>query len=343
MIARSLGISQIGQILQQEHAYNRKEGWARKNYRLDLQQKGIDIINTVREEMRDQVRLIISSIESLIVVATLLLTTGFCFACEGTFPDSEIGGAQYPGLEQWALTAYSTLLALSQVFPLGALVLMLATRAEAELCFQDISYELNDYINRVLRWVNREPDAPDRDPGRLDADEDEFSNFQHDAKMVSELAKGMLHRVSSFHYLFPLAQLLVFCGLLSAVMTCSVMLGIIFCKRFPSAPWAWRCYSGIVTLSAVGCLIFVFCMRRRLRRPAIAAAAAGAAAPELRRDLGGDLRGGSGGGGAVEREGLQEPLLGRPVGPRGGATSIPGRLAACPGKSAVAPPVATML
>ncbi|CAJ1327071.1 unnamed protein product [Effrenium voratum] len=49
----------------------------------------IDILNTVREEMRDQVTVIISSLDNLMVVATLMLSIGFGFVVEGTFPPAE--------------------------------------------------------------------------------------------------------------------------------------------------------------------------------------------------------------------------------------------------------------
>ena len=46
----------------------------------------MDILNTIREEMRDQVAVIMSSLDNLLVVATLMLSIGFGFVVEGTFP-----------------------------------------------------------------------------------------------------------------------------------------------------------------------------------------------------------------------------------------------------------------
>ncbi|CAJ1461132.1 unnamed protein product [Effrenium voratum] len=87
--AASLSLGEAIGIVQQWHSYNRDELWSKRGYDIGLQSMRIDILNTVREEMRDQVTVIISSLDNLMVVATLMLSIGFGFVVEGTFPPAE--------------------------------------------------------------------------------------------------------------------------------------------------------------------------------------------------------------------------------------------------------------
>ncbi|CAE7232651.1 unnamed protein product [Symbiodinium natans] len=105
----------------------------------------IDILNTVREEMRDQVTVIISSLDNLMVVATLMLSIGFGFVVEGTFPPAE-SDYDYDETQKVFLVAYAILAALALVFPLFCLMLTIAARFEVELCQQDVMGDLQKQL-----------------------------------------------------------------------------------------------------------------------------------------------------------------------------------------------------
>lgn len=143
-------IGEVVQILQQWHQYQRDETWSRRDYDLGLQSMRIDILNTVREEMRDQVTVIISSLDNLMVVATLMLSIGFGFAVEGTFPPAE-SDYDYDDFQKCLLVLYAFLSALSLVFPLACLMLTIAARFEVELCQQDVMGDLQKHLLKALQ------------------------------------------------------------------------------------------------------------------------------------------------------------------------------------------------
>jgi len=109
----------------------------------------IDILNTVREEMRDQVTVIVSSLDNLMVVATLMLSIGFGFAVEGTFPPAE-RDYEYSEVQQFCLVLYAILAAMSLVFPLACMMLTIAARFEVELCQQDVMGDLQRHLLKAL-------------------------------------------------------------------------------------------------------------------------------------------------------------------------------------------------
>ncbi|CAE8687028.1 unnamed protein product [Polarella glacialis] len=146
----SLSVGETVQILQQWHQYNRDETWSKRGYDIGLQSMRIDILNTVREEMRDQVTVIISSLDNLMVVATLMLSIGFGFVVEGTFPPSE-KDYEYDDVQKPFLVVYAILCALSLVFPLACLMLTIAARFEVELCQQDVMGDLQKHLLKALQ------------------------------------------------------------------------------------------------------------------------------------------------------------------------------------------------
>eukprot|EP00434_Breviolum_minutum_P036963 symbB.v1.2.032761.t1/scaffold3958.1/size47484/2 len=128
--AASMTLGEAIGIVQQWHSYNQDQLWSKRGYDIGLQSMRIDILNTVREEMRDQVTVIISSLDNLMVVATLMLSIGFGFVVEGTFPPAE-KEYEYDDLERQLLIVYAVLAALSLVFPLACMMLTIAARFEA--------------------------------------------------------------------------------------------------------------------------------------------------------------------------------------------------------------------
>eukprot|EP00435_Cladocopium_sp_Y103_P065758 s8_g27.t1 len=82
---------------------------------------------------------------------------------------------------------------------------------------------------------------------------------------VRLLAEGLLQKVNYYHFLYPIAQLFLWCGMLSSVLVCCVLLGLYYKANYPETPWMWRSYSGILGSCALGCIFFFFWIKFRLR------------------------------------------------------------------------------
>ncbi|CAK9097256.1 Uncharacterized protein SCF082_LOCUS45624 [Durusdinium trenchii] len=142
----SVTVAEAIRVLQQHKACERHETWSRRECAAALRMVRIDMINTVREEMRDQVTVVIRSLQDLMVMSSLVLVVGFGSVCEGTFPDTE-AETEYPGLQNFFLEAkfqdvpslspvsfgqlYASLAALTLVMSLGSLLLAMVLSMEA--------------------------------------------------------------------------------------------------------------------------------------------------------------------------------------------------------------------
>lgn len=387
------GPADLLNFAQQIHAYRRADLWSKRGYDISLQSMRIDILNTVREEMRDQVTVIVSSLDNLMVVATLMLSIGFGFVVEGTFPPPE-DVHEYEGIEQFLLVLYAVLCALSLVFPLACLMLTIAARFEVELCQQDVMGDLQRHLLKALtrdqeeaegimvRSASRrstrelafpgqvgccplarrsrscgpslfgslprrsesqpslqprrsetrgsfqlqsaaallahrqacaedEPARRQTSPSLLGRSEDvrklegkqgpegirkrltAFFEDDHIGHVVEadvrEIAEGLQQKVKYYKWLYDIAQVFLWLGMICAVVTCSVLLGLFFRANYPETVWVWRCYSGILSVCALASVVFLVWMRScmlaqprkkvRERTPAVTPAATPAASP----------------------------------------------------------------
>lgn len=179
-----LGVGEAVSIVQSWHQYNRDETWAKRGYNMDLQGMRIDVLNTVREEMRDQVTLIIASLDNLMVVATLMFSIGFGFVVEGTFPPSERDddghiledGHKYTWWQQMFLRVYAMLCTTSLCFPFWCMIFTMYIRQEVEECIYSIMSDLQRHLLEALKTAAIEefddPAAADAESGDEDAMDD---------------------------------------------------------------------------------------------------------------------------------------------------------------------------
>lgn len=329
--AATLSLGEAIGILQSWHSYNRDETWSRRGYDIGLQSMRIDILNTVREEMRDQVTVIISSLDNLMVVATLMLSIGFGFVVEGTFPPAETD-YDYDDTQKVFLVAYAVLAALALVFPLFTLMLTIAARFEVELCQQDVMGDLQKHLLKALRRDRLDaletkaasPRSDEAAPGRHISSpsssswsqqpsrvlrgrsapalgrttpvfgrkltppckdfgkalrgglQKQFGNFytffyedtvgriaEDEVKLIAE---GLLQKVNHYHFLYPIAQLFLWLGMLSSVMVCCVLLGLYYQANYPNTPAMWRCYTFILVVCVIGSVIFLLWMKYHMLR-----------------------------------------------------------------------------
>eukprot|EP00435_Cladocopium_sp_Y103_P003914 s6085_g1.t1 len=118
----------------------------------------IDMINTVREEMRDQVTVVIRSLQDLMIMSSLVLVVGFGSVCEGTFPDPQVKhAAEYPGIQNFFLELYAFLAALTLVLSLGSLLLAMFLSMELENFLSACTADLQRHVRRALQrdWPAR--------------------------------------------------------------------------------------------------------------------------------------------------------------------------------------------
>eukprot|EP00933_Yihiella_yeosuensis_P016278 TRINITY_DN13974_c0_g1_i1.p1 TRINITY_DN13974_c0_g1~~TRINITY_DN13974_c0_g1_i1.p1 ORF type:complete len:410 (-),score=34.05 TRINITY_DN13974_c0_g1_i1:148-1344(-) len=275
-----LSAAQVVQIVLNKHACGREETWSRRECDAGLREVRMDMINTVREEMRDQVTVVLASLENLMFLSTLVLTTGFGFVAEGTFPDTEASGQIYQGDSEFFLEVYAVLCATTIVFPLGSLMLAIAVRSEAEFCLRDVTQDMHRHIRRALQVQCHDPGDQNYSPLRRisylnhscshQSEEDALAATLEDARVVHSLAQDMLRKVRYFHKLYPIARLLLGIGLLSAVALCANLLGLVLVKHHPSMPCLWQIYAGMVFAGTFVCGFIGWRMIRNIRNKAAA-------------------------------------------------------------------------
>lgn len=292
-------------LLQSWHYGSRAEKLTRLSYELDFQGLRLDVLSTIREEIRDQVFVIMSSLDNLMVVATLMLTLGFGFVVEGTFPPKsaealanwEIASI---GLSVDPLVVYAFLCAMSLVCPFWCLIFTIRMRYEVDLIVRDHMKELKRQLCNVLQKqaMQAPPDEAAAPavlhdfssplprpslqaiacPRRLrrvmaacpvrrqeDIEEaatriastvadhvgptgisSEMRSTIEQAQILKWAEKDLLQRMTTYRFYVKAAHLLLWGGMLCAIFTCSILLGLYMMEQFPNTPLVWITYSHIV-------------------------------------------------------------------------------------------------
>ncbi|CAJ1346071.1 unnamed protein product [Effrenium voratum] len=240
-----LTATEVVRLLQQHKSCEQHETWSRRDCAAALRTVRIDMINTVREEMRDQVEVVLRSLQDMMVMSSLVLVVGFGSVSEGTFPDPEEDDVTYPGLQSFFLELYACLAALTLVLSLGSLLLSIAISQELQFFLSACTADLQRHVRRALQ---RDWPVESREALEDSNDSDALQAVLEDARAVHGLAQGLMRQVSYFQRLYPLAHILLFSGMLCAVFECSVLLSLILVHHFPSMPVLWQTYCGTVLL-----------------------------------------------------------------------------------------------
>lgn len=234
------------------------------------------MINTVREEMRDQMRLIISSVDSLMITNCLILEIAGMFACEGTFPNQDHLSRtddDYVGWQYVAIHAYSVLLALTMAFSLGSLLAATAIRLEAQACFQEITGDRGNMLPDIWQRIEQAVRQSDCGVYRRAKAFDDAEDLNVDRDIVQFLMEGVLEKARYYYILHPVAQTLLFLCVLCGVASCALLMSLITSQHYPSNPLVTLAYSGTVGLGFLGSIAFWIWMRRSLRRRKLAPSA----------------------------------------------------------------------
>jgi len=298
----SLGACDVVNLGQQWHYGRKSLAWSARDCRLSHQGQMIagkamqlDALSTVREELRDQVHVIIGSLDTLLVVSTLMLATGFGFVVEGSYP-SQLADRD-PDQQPW-LVVYSCLMAMSLIFPFWSVIFTLRVRHEVDDVLSNFVQHLRQALSEIIRQ-----DEPLDFQFTLTEDEDPattLSNIagrfisaasnRHGTEVVSKrrstksnhaepevqtltLAdilnwgeKELLKNLTQYHFYYPLAQIFLWLGMCSSLLVCSVLLGLYFSDTYPETPLMWKSYSSIVAVNSFLSLVFLVGVRLSTRK-----------------------------------------------------------------------------
>jgi len=154
-------------ILQAQHQSARSETWSRRSYNTGVCSMRVDMINAWREEMRDQASVTIASLDNLMVVSTLMLSCGYGFAVEGTFPPKE-EEYDYGDLQQRLLVLYSLMASLSLAFPFVCLLMAMLARSEFDVYqytqMEELQHELRGALQDAVNKTREQAASRGRSP-----------------------------------------------------------------------------------------------------------------------------------------------------------------------------------
>ncbi|CAE7671360.1 unnamed protein product, partial [Symbiodinium microadriaticum] len=133
-------------------------------------------------------------------------------------------------------------------------------------------------LGRTTPVFGRKPTPPCKDFGKAlrGGLQKQFGNFytffyedtvgriaEDEVKLIAE---GLLQKVNHYHFLYPIAQLFLWLGMLSSVMVCCVLLGLYYQANYPNTPAMWRCYTFILVVCVIGSVIFLLWMKYHMLR-----------------------------------------------------------------------------
>ncbi|CAJ1346072.1 unnamed protein product [Effrenium voratum] len=186
-----LTATEVVRLLQQHKSCEQHETWSRRDCAAALRTVRIDMINTVREEMRDQVEVVLRSLQDMMVMSSLVLVVGFGSVSEGTFPDPEEDDVTYPGLQSFFLELYACLAALTLVLSLGSLLLSIAISQELQFFLSACTADLQRHVRRALQ---RDWPVESREALEDSNDSDALQAVLEDARAVHGLAQGLMRQ-----------------------------------------------------------------------------------------------------------------------------------------------------
>lgn len=283
----SLGVADAIGIYQNWHYGVRGEAWNKIDYEMSQQGFLIDLLNTVREEIRDQVTVIISSLDNMMLVSTLMFGIGFAFAVEGIMPPEP--ERQDSVMETALREVYTILVACSLVLPFWCLVFTLRIRYEVDICLGRHMEDLQQQLVNILMKntvdgpggsspqlpigsstrLRRKPSFSDgiktsqskvwkavrRNIGTLDFHEEVQAV---ELRTIARWAKEDLPRkLKNYDFYYPLVQLFLWMSMLSIILTSTVVIGLNMLERYSREPWMWMTYVVIVGVNAFLSMLFV--------------------------------------------------------------------------------------
>jgi len=198
---------------------------AQEAYHLDQRAMTIETVNAIREDARDLFQARAARLDNLMVVVTLMLTVGFGFVVEGTFPPENA----MPEAKNIVI-AYACFCALALLCPFFSLICVMQCKSHLDSSFDSLIREINKILDTLLK--------------ELFAGETHLqqNNPKHLEEILSVNRDGWDHRCDTF---FKLGQGLFMLSLLVAMVLCCLLLGLYYRYTYHS-DLVWRFYVYIV-------------------------------------------------------------------------------------------------
>eukprot|EP00927_Polykrikos_kofoidii_P062254 TRINITY_DN57065_c0_g1_i1.p1 TRINITY_DN57065_c0_g1~~TRINITY_DN57065_c0_g1_i1.p1 ORF type:complete len:391 (-),score=40.67 TRINITY_DN57065_c0_g1_i1:60-1202(-) len=118
--------------------------WAEIDYYLQVRQVQIDTLNNVREDLRDLYQMQKEKIDNALIVATLMLTIGFGFGVEGTFPPPGKVGP----LEGSLRVMYAIVAGFALITPFGSMLCLVECRRRVDYFMDRFTHEFYDKLRK---------------------------------------------------------------------------------------------------------------------------------------------------------------------------------------------------
>jgi len=117
----------------------------RQSIVLDKKSLTIDLVNTIREDLRDLFQSRAVRIDNLMLVNTLLLSFSFGFVCEGTFPPGDA--------KDYLLIIYCILCAMTLVAPFWSIWFGLECKQKLDSFLNEILTQRTDDRLKLETWI----------------------------------------------------------------------------------------------------------------------------------------------------------------------------------------------
>jgi len=128
-----MGLVESAQMAQDWYLHKEEMQFNQQAMMIDRKGLSIDLVNTVREDLRDLFQSRATRIDNLMLVNTLLLSFSFGFVCEGTFPPGDS--------EEFMLVVYVILCGMTLVAPFWSIWFGLE-------CKQKLDHFLNEMLSQ---------------------------------------------------------------------------------------------------------------------------------------------------------------------------------------------------
>lgn len=230
-----MGLVESAQMAQDWYLHKEEMTFAKKAFALDRRALNVDLVNTIREDLRDLCSQRYGRIDNLMVVNTLVLSFSFGFCCEGTFPEAE-----YYREEHFFMCIYALFMGLTLVFPFWSIWYAL----ECKNC-------LDSFLSRVLN--------EDREK-RMDVRTwlNHYVGFEH----------FWLDKCQDY---YRFSQNFFWCGMLCSILLCAILSGLNFYQWYH--PSVWIIFTAIVcgNVFLVTCILMFrscrwFCYGRKQKK-----------------------------------------------------------------------------
>jgi len=199
---------------------------AQEAYTLDQRALTIEAVNAIREDARDLFQARAARLDNLFVVVTLMLTVGFGFVVEGTFPPENA----LPEAET-AVIAYACFCALALVCPFFSLICVMQCKTYLDQSFDYSIRKINMVLDMMLSKLFSETNSL---PMNIIEEVSSISRVQRD---------GWDNRCEFY---FKLGKFFFQLSLVVAMVLCCLLLGLFYKYTYTDSDTVWRCYVYVV-------------------------------------------------------------------------------------------------